>query len=389
MISMAKVVIANPPLGIYKNPDITIGQAFYIVQLDIHARARKQFLGQDVSFPTYAFNVFGRRGDSKEDPVKFARDYRERPSIRDKLDLCSKEYLSDDEAPLIGGVQQDLVRLNDCGLILTNGNGEAFLDVQKLKGRFTLSSLLDGVSMSDRTAHTLKRYWEENTNSPHQITKPTKFSASNPIGGQNIGPLFGLANLWDYKYPEAEVVMAGSERNLTNYIFLRMLTQMALRGEPGVSQIFVYPQLRFSEGMENWELEKLLLEEFDSDFLRYGFCTTSMSSDGSSSLDKSKLKEGRKFVYGIGNLGRVLNYVPGEEFHDWFLKDVLRFQVSSSLPKLNNLAKDLSNKVRLAKLSGEFEQRKGKFDEEYSELVRTASVITPKICNKIMGTKNG
>jgi len=38
-------------------------------------------------------------------------------------------------------------------------------------------------------------------------------------------------------------------------------------------------------------------------------------------------------------------------------------------------------------LSGEFEQRKGKFDEEYSKLVRTASVITPKICNKVRGEK--
>ncbi len=386
---MVKTVVANPPLGIYKNPDISIGQAFYMTQLDVYTRARRDLLGEDISFPTYAFNVFGRRGDLQEDPVRFAREYRERPSLRERLDLCSAETLSDDEESLVVGIQSDFIRLFERGYLLKNGSGEFFLDVQKIKGKISLNSLLEGVSMSGRTSQAIQRYWNENMNSPHQVTKPTRFSVTNPLGGQNIGPLFGLANLWDHKYPNANVVMAGSERNLTNYVFLRMLTQMVLRGTPGVSQIFIYPQLRFAEGAEEWDLKKMLAEDYGSDFLRYGLCTPSTTGDGSSRIDLTKIKEGRKFVYCLGNLGKILNYQKDSESYLDVLDEVLSFEISASLPKLNRSAKDISNRARIAKLSGSFEQQRRGLEEEYSKIVRTASIITPKICNKVMNRKNG
>lgn len=380
---MGKVVVANPPLGIYKNPDITIGQAFYLVQLDVHSRARRDLLNQEVFFPAYAFNVFGRRGDLKDNPVQFAQEYRGRPSLREKLDLCSNETLSDDEDHLIKGVQGDFLKLFNAGFILSNPQGEFSLDVEKIKNRFQLSSILDGVVMNERTKYALERYWQENMDIPHLITRPTKFSVENPLGGQNIGPLFGLANLWDHKYPESEIILAGSERNLTNYIFLRMLTQTALRGRPGVSQIFVYPQLRFAEGMEAWNLERVL-EDCESDILRYALSTCS-DQGGSASIGFPKLIEGRGFVKKLENVARILNFLPDSGLVSDCAKKFILFEHSKALKSLYDHLFRISREITEYKKAGSLEKNRLMLSQEYSQIVRTAMVVTPKICKKIMG----
>jgi len=69
--------------------------------------------------------------------------------------------------------------------------------------------------------------------------------------------------------------MAGSEKNFTNYIFLRVLTQLALRGNPNIAEIYIYPRVRFVEGMHKWDLEKLTynpaMQRYASaEYLRYG-----------------------------------------------------------------------------------------------------------------------
>lgn len=385
---MTEIVIANPPLGIYKNEDITIGQAFYLVQLDAHARARRMSFHENVRFPSYAFNVFGKRGDHKIDPVKFSRDYRSRPSLREKLSLCSSESVSDDDIEVVQGVQEDFRRLDDLGYLIGSRSGEFFLDVAKIKRSFNFGDFLEGVQASYRVISALERYWSSNMDNPHPITKSTKFSINNPLGGQNIGPLFTLSNLWDNKYPNSEFVLAGSERNLTNYIFLRMLSRMVLSGEPGARQIFVYPQLRFSEGPEAWNLEGLLKGDYDSDFLRYALLSPSIGNSGVCSVGFSRIHEGRKFVYNLGNLRRVLRFNPNSTANNAFLNSAINFNLDKHLKILNKGVRDLSTRVRISKAEGSFNQKMKDFEREYSSFVRTASIITPKICLKIMRDEN-
>ncbi len=386
---MKNLVLANPPLGIYKNEDITIGQAFYMIRLDVNARLRKEILNQSVSFPTYAFNIYGRRGDLLLDPVDYAIKYRERGSLRGKIDLCSKEYLSDDEPEVIKKAREDFLTLWNKRYIIRGNSGEFFLDTKKIRENFQKNIFIDHVKMTERTKLILERFWDDHMDRPHQITKATNFSIKNPLGGQNLGPLFTLANMWDAKYKGADFVIAGSERNLTNYIFLRILCRLAITGEPGMKQIFVYPQLRFREGIEEWNLDSLTTEEYSSDFLRYTLLIPSTNSRGTSNIDKSKLKEARKFVYRIGNLRKVLEYIPGNYNPPKdFIDSILEFNTSKVIPLLNSQFKDLSNRVRKSKLEGKIQTDKAGFEREFSLFLEMAKIITPKICQKVIGKKN-
>jgi len=374
---MRKVVIANPPMGIYKSSDINIGQASYILKLDASARARK-LLGEEVIFPSYSFNVFGRRGDSLENPRLNAKRYIKRKSLRERLSLCSSEILSDDEPEIIESIQESFRKLSEKGFVLSKGN-KFYLDVPKIKRKYS-STLLENIEMLSRTKKTLLRYWEENMTEPHEISKSTQFSIPNPFWGENIGPLFTLANLWDGKYPDSDIVMAGSEKNFTNYIFLRVLTQLALRGNPNIAEIYIYPRVRFVEGMHKWDLEKLTEMEFDSDFLRATLLSLP-NQGGTTSVYFNELKRAKKLVYSIGNLGKVLT-VEEEEIPSEDLKRVAHFRTKRYVLDLGRELKKLSNEIRISKQGGIFEKKHEKFSKRYSHLIKKASLITPKIYEK-------
>ncbi len=373
---MGKTIIANPPLGIYKNKDITIGQAFYLVRLDASARARL-LLGEEVIFPTYAFNVFGRRGDLIVNPEENARDYIKKPSLRERLSLCSDIVLSDDEFSITEGIKETFRKLAERGYLIIKAES-TYLDVARIKKENFIEDFLKEIRASERTKKTLLRCWEENMNVPHPITKPTNFSISNPFGGENIGPLFTLANLWDIKYPNAEIVMAGSEKNLTNYIFLRMATQLALRGNPGVSEIYIYPQVNFAEGIAQWDLDRLTMDLDDRTSLRQSLLSIS-SNGGKGTIDFGKLKGSRKSTRKMKDLGNILTSKEVQCSRE-FLEEVAHFETEGLVMSLNKRVIELSRDLAKLRSSGD---NLNQLNERYSLIKAELGILNPELKNAI------
>lgn len=343
---MVRTLIANPPLGIYKNSDITIGQAFYLVHLDVHARVRRA-LGEEVSFPTYAFNVYGKRGDEYHDPVRNAQEYRQRSSLREKLSLCSNESISDDEPEIIRSVQKDFVDLHSKGYVQVASNGSCLLLCDRIKSDFTEEALLNGLNTSRRAERALRAFWKSNM-APVTITKPTKFSIPNPLDAslERIGPLFTLANMWDSRYKETSYVFAGSERNLSNYVFLRSVCRLALEGNSGINDLFIYPQVTFEGLKSDWDLAALS-QQWDSDVLRLALLRPSLKdSNGTVLMSRSMIQESRKLLSRLKSLHSKCTYTPGTiKSHPAFVTDVLSFTIPRQVSALHGETKQLSERV--------------------------------------------
>ncbi|MBI4154880.1 hypothetical protein HY498_02230 [Candidatus Woesearchaeota archaeon] len=338
---MRTTTIGNPPLGIYKATDIHLGQAYYLTLLDIAARYKEKFNGNHIIFPAYSFNVYGKRGEKlapsdleEKDFLTFmegyAKDYISKTKLRESLNLLSNELLIDNDPIIIEGVKSDFLSLHNKGYVIEN-QGVFYLDCNKIKNNFDLKGLLQNIKVyPDRILGDLERLIDFNTNRLHPITKSTRYSIKNPIKeGQNIGPLFTLANLWDHKYPNSNYTIAGSNRNLANYIFLRYLSRIALTGFPGINEILVWPQIKPEGGLEEWDLKLITNLSEDADALRYAFASVSLKKP-SIPFEKYKLKAGRRFVNCIRETARAINFVHKDKIHiDGFIPQEYKRRMNS------------------------------------------------------------
>jgi len=393
-----KRVIANPPIGIYDNPDLNAGQSYYHIMLDLIARYKSKFEGEIVAFPSFSFNVFGRKAErfvdadftdkkSYEETEKRIIELTNRPSIRSKLNLMSEEKLLDNDKATALGVSRDFQRLYGEGFIVVDGS-EAYFDCETIKRKRGLTEKLEEIEFyPPRAGIEMKRMIENNTGGLVKISRSTKYSVQSPIGTENIGPLFNLANLWDHKYPGAKITMAGSNNSISRYIFLRFITRVALDDEPGMDELFVWPRIMVTGGTEKWDLAKLTKDRYQTDILRHAFISSHSNSLQKISIDASKRGGIRNFIYLTANLRKVLDinferYPHESEFCNDYHRAMARFKFTKALSTIENKIKKISRMVNKhrnnrAKMVG--------LSSEYMEAVELLNPFIPATCKLIMG----
>lgn len=385
-------VICNPPIGIYKNKKTHVGHAFYLSLLDAYARYRDRFEGENITFPGKSYNIFGKRGEKlKESSDKInsesgLKEYAERiveeDEVRGMLNLSSDEILLDDDPEVIEGVKKDFMELDDRGY-LKERQEQYFLDSEEIGERNDLQEKIEEIDFyPNRGKRQFERFLEENLEDI-RVTRSREYSVDNPLGGESIGPLFTLANLWDSKYPEAEkYTFACSENVLCKYGFLRFLSKTALDDDPGMDEMVVWPELKPEEGIENWELENMIEDPYHGDMLRYTLLKKYTSNDNMEiEIDKNVFKEGRKFVYKIANLRNPFSEYgdrdQGLECDD--LKPKYRermdnFQFRETLIDLKNGFTEISKKVNAVNSETEMKNLR----DRYLSLVEMAEPFVPE-----------
>ncbi len=309
-------VIANPPIGIYTNPVTTINHAAFLVVLDAVARYKSKFKGEDVSFPGRSYNFYGKRGDLFLENGLNCADYSElsnmhkevilKDSSREKLNLSSLELLTDEEPIVNKGIQDTFLELYDKNYLF-NKKGKFYLDCKKIAKEKDLVGMLDNVKINPKRVHgELVKLIKNNTNDPLLITRDTKYTIHNPLEGDNIGPLFTLANLWDYKYPKHNFTIAGSNSVLAKYVFLRFLTRAALTNSPGMDELIIWPRIISEGGIKEWNLNELAKDNYHGDMLRCAILSSYSEKEQKVSMPKDRFAAGRNFVYSVANLRKPL-----------------------------------------------------------------------------------
>lgn len=383
-------VIANPPIGIYDNPDINIGQAYYHVILDLIARYKTKFNGDVVKFPSFSFNVFGKKSErlitkdvNKSDFYKTAEENAFEivcnPSYRSKLNLISEERLVDNEKLIVVGVSNDFKRLYDLGFIAVKGP-HAYLNCAVIRKKCGLLEKLEEIEIyPSRIKEEMNRMIENNTNDLVKISRSTIFSPSSPINTENIGPLFTLANLWDHKYPNSKITMAGSNNAVSRYIFLRFLSRSALEDNPGMDEIFIWPRLIVTGNNNKWDLEKLTEDPIQTDIFRHAVISSHSNNSQKIYVDASRLAGSRNFIYLVANIRRVLNVkvaglVGDNEFSIAYQKDMEKFKFSKILQSIKNKMTELSKEINIYKRDN---LEVTKLSSNYAQLIEMLEPFIP------------
>lgn len=309
-------VIANPPIGIYTNPTTTINHSSFLVLLDAIARYKSKFNREEISFPGRSYNLYGKRADFLFEKEINHQDYSEISSIhkkviskdsaRNKLNLSSLELLTEEESVITEGCQRDFLKLYKEGYLIKKDN-KFYLDCSKVAKKRDLKGMLEEINFHPkRIKAEMMRLIEKNTDNPVLITRDTRYAIKNPLGGDNIGPLFTLSNLWDYKYPNHDVTMAGSNSVLAKYIFLRFLTRSAIDDSPGMDELIIWPKIIFEGGINEWDLDKIIKDKYQGDMLRFSLLSSYTEKEQKINMKKSRFLSGRNFVYSFLNLRRPL-----------------------------------------------------------------------------------
>ena len=278
---------------------------------------KKQKTKNKIHFPSTAINVFGKKAEQlvnyENDIIKFHDELNiktkiliSKDSLRNKLNLVSTETLTDNEINVVKGIQKDFLTLNEKGFLIRKDK-DFYLNCKKIVTQNNMEDQISSIKCTSPTiAKRLDFFVRENTSEPVLITRESKYAPANPFGGNNIGPLFTLANLWNHKYPNSsKTIMAGSKGVLTKYIGLRWLTQNALYNKPGINRVIIWPKLIFSDTIQS-KIYEGLSDKIESDMTRCLFAKTFSNSNHSVKLDLANKKNSRNFVYMFHNLSKVL-----------------------------------------------------------------------------------
>lgn len=372
---MTDRIICNPPIGIYNNEETHAGHGFYLTLLDVNTRYLSEFEDIDVEFPSKAYNFFGKRGDriiknnpeinSEKGLKEYLVDKVERDDNREKLNLSSYEVLLDDEQVIREGVKKDFERLYEKDL-LKERDGRYFLNCDKIKEEYDIESNIRKIDFNpEREENEFRRFIDE-SDSFVEVTRPRDYSVANPLDGDNIGPLFTLANLWDNKYRDADSYsLACSSNVLCKYGVLRFFSRIGLDKEPGMDEIIVWPRLDPEGGMENWSIDEIVEDKYHGDMLRYSFMRNySNSGKTKLKLTEAMFKEGRNFVYRVANIRKPLSEVNQasdidyKKIYSGFRKDMRNKNFQKVLENLykevKELSKDINKDKDPEKLSGRY-----------------------------------
>ncbi len=394
---MNSTLIANPPMGIYDNPDIHIGHASYLILLDAIARFRKKFLNEEIFYPSYSFNVYGRKGDKlvnlvdQEDFMAFLEDNTKKMIMaatkRKKLNLSSDEVVSENEPEIVRGVQSDFLQLYNTNYILQVGRAY-YLDCPKIIDNSPVSKILEIINCHPpRISTELERILLENTKKPIRITRQTQYTASNPIdpSAEKLAPLFLLANMWEHRYQAEYKIFAGSNNSLTRYLFLRVLSQIALHKNSGIDELIIYPKFLPEGGYDAWNIDSLK-DEFEADMMRYALLSSYTEKHEKVHLQQCRLLGGRNFVYLVANIRRVFNIGGLQEEIDLRLypkykDDMLKLDFPVVISNLERQLNIIGAEINRTKKEGVFRKFKNRLTLQYNTLLHLAEPIVPATVN--------
>lgn len=393
-----KTIITNPPLGIYDNPKTNIAHSFYLTFLDTTTRFRNNFTNQDTYFPGRTYNLFGKKGDQlfpklnlydelNKELEKINNEKIETDLKRLELGLHSLEIVKDTDQKIIQGVSGDIKTLFENGYLFKEQNSW-ILNIEKINSRFNLEKIISGIKYSSSNIEKkFERFIKKNMfNIP--ISRDTKYAPKNPLGGENIGPLFVLANMWDHQYENSNFVMTGGNKTLLRYTFLRLLCRVALTGESGISEVIIWPRLNFENGIGDWNLDTLITDELTSDSLRIGLISSYSTKYEKVNTDKSKYEFGKKLLNLVKNLEKPLEGKIDSNIEikdESYIRNMSNFNYNTAISNINKEFRKLSNKIVKLKNDNFWnELNKKEARIEYFKLLKKIEPMAPLTSRPIL-----
>jgi len=394
---MKQRVIANPPIGIYTNPRTHIGHAFFLIALDTLARYKNAFLGENVIFPGRSYNFYGKRGDKLAQKENYSQEYHKilkernlkivnQDKSRSKLNLSSLELLIDDDEKIVEGVQKDFIQLYKKGYAIIE-KGTFYLDCPKIRKNFKLKSYLDKINFFPKRIEGELEHLIEKNMTLIPITKPTKYSPENILGGDNIGPLFVLSNMWDHKYENSSFTMAGSNSILSKYIFLRFLSRIALEDNPGMDEVVIWPKILPEKGEDFWNIDNLAKDVYHGDMIRHSVLSVFSKNKQKLLLSKSNFEGARNFVYLLANLRKPLNgrVFGDEDLYSDYIEEMNNLNYPKILTRIEKDLRSISREINLNKDKSLWnDSTREIFAQKYLSLVKMCEPFVPET-TKLIG----
>ena len=390
---MNSYTIANTPCGIYRG-DLPLGYAYYQTLLDIYVRFLRTFRGLEVTCHKYSLNILGRRAETLglegtiEDLDRYAKRWIERGSLRDKMNFSFEGNLIDTDQRSIKQTEEAFKELYKQGYILKE-RSTFYLDAGKIREDFDLMGIAQEINFfSVRSKKEFLRLITE-SDRPIRITKNRKYSIPNPLGGEGIAPIFGVANLWDGHFDHVDLMVA-SEKELTRYLVLRFLSRIPISRQLPMQNVLVFNYIDPECGFDSWVIEELTSNESGSDALRYSFAKSLSLSRSNMGLQKSLLDGGRRLVDLIDNLkkfflvnGLRASIIPSV-VREGYLEAMNSFRYPSVLRDLEIGLKNVSRDVDNARCRGDLDEKKRELFERYFVLIKGMGPFCPSICKKVM-----
>ncbi|MBT3691115.1 hypothetical protein HOG16_02630 [Candidatus Woesearchaeota archaeon] len=378
-------VIANPPAGIY-NGDLPLGYAYYHTLLDIHARFLNN-LGEDVVCHKYSLNALGKRAENLglniplEDHV---RNMIEEGQLRDKLNLSFEGEILDCVPESMEKSQEVLVELDKKGYIIRSGD-ETYLNVGKISSEKDLEGVVEKINFFPGRAKSEFLRMIRKSSDAIKISKPRKYAASNPLGGENISPIFTVANMWEAYFDNEIDFMSCSEKEIARYLLLRFYSQTGISDKLPMKNVFIFNRINPEGGFGEWDMDKLLQD--GSDPLRYTFAKSLSFSRQSVDVKKGLLDGGKKFVNLVDNLGTFFQNNGFSERNiafcedEKYISDMNGFRFNKVLSGLERDFRQLSREINKSRQGGKLYPFVDSFFRKYSDLVAKLSPFCPGICN--------
>lgn len=341
----------------------------------------------------YSLNALGKRAknlDLNGEEVKhlhqYVQEWAKKEKKRDLMNFSFSGNLFDTSEKSIKAAKTTFKKLYEKGYSYREGN-QFYLDVKKISSDFDLESIIQEIKFfSDRSRIEFLRILNQ-AGEAVRISKKRKYAISNPLGGDPISPIFGVANLWRGYYDGIVDLFSAGEKGLTRYLMLRFLSQVSISDELPMKSILIYNYIDPEGGFDSWKVEDIIGNKVDSDSLRYGFAKSFSLTEQKTKLKKSLINGGRKFVYKIGNLK---NFWLKKGFkhkkislsnEDKYRRNMKNFKYSKVLEDLELALKKISQKIN------QFKKEDKKTDvlfEKYLILVEKSKPFCPFICNKVV-----
>ncbi len=377
------VLIANPPMGIYKG-NLNLGQTMYHVWLDFIHRTEAH-TAKNVFTPRRSLNVFGRKAEqSSESPSKFAHRTLKRFLEDDTLDnlMLSSSGVHKDSDPLSIQAFYNQVELMDNSSYLLQRGSDIFLDVPKILRE---RNIVDAVNDIDCFPSSQKKELLDlalgATSEPLKITNTTAYSLESSADN-NFSPSFIVANSWG-RYISDRIILPMSYNVLAKYGLLNVLCSVATNNQTP-QEIVVYPRVETDEWSP--EMKNLLDDSIGADIFRYVAAKCHSTTRKSLSFNPATLKGGRKMVQLTGNLGACLDYelVDDDEVSAKVNEYLQKKQFAAGIELAEVRLREISKKINYFKKEGVFEKRKNELSRAFSSILNPLSVYTPTIVERIV-----
>ena len=391
---MTSYIIANPPCGMYKG-DLPLGYAYYHTLLDIHSRFLTKFKDLDVICHKYSLNAFGKRAEdlglngTLEGLNNYVQDWIKDNRLRDKMNFSFEGELLDCDSKSIQQSQKVFSQLNEKGYIIRDGD-TYYLDVNKIYSDVDLEAIAENIKFSSsRAKKEFVRLIQKNKE-PVRITKDRIYGAQNPLGGENISPIFVVSNLWEGYFNKEIDLMAVSEKELTRYLVLRTYSQAPLSKNLPMKNVLIYNYINPEGGFDKWDLSEITKDGVGSDSLRYAFAKSFSSTKQKTDINKNMLSSGKKLVYLVGNLKKFF-LKEGFKIKDLsfdnkgtYFSDMESFKYKKVLSDLESHFREISKEINYSKKEERFNLNKSYLLNEYVQLVNQLSPFCPFISEKVI-----